>query len=201
VVYDVATGKSTDVTKDRSPHSSPVWSPDGSQIAYLSGDSIYRKPSDGSGTEELLYKHMSGAPVALTDWSADDSLCFWLADDTTFALPLKGDRKPTRVAHGRGGRFSPDSHAVAYTSNESGRFQIHAGSMSSKGGGLGGIAWRQDGKEIYYVGYPDQALMAMDVATGDSRVLFRPGGGIQSPAQLSNISSRDGQRFVFLIQK
>ena len=178
VVFDIATGKAAQITSDASPHSAPVWSPDGKQIAYLSGSSVYRRASDGSGSEELLYKQSPGAPIALTDWSADGLLCFWMQDDTTFALPLNGDRKPVELFHGRGGRFSPDGRSLAYTSNESGHFEIHVGplagglpggkaSQASKGGGLGGVAWRQDGKEIYYIGYPEQTVMALDTAHRD----------------------------------
>ena len=32
-IYDVATGTGTPITRDPAPHSSPVWSPDGTEIA------------------------------------------------------------------------------------------------------------------------------------------------------------------------
>jgi hypothetical protein len=71
-------------------------------------------------------------------------------------------------------------------------------------GGIGGIVWRKDGKELFYLSQPPrQAMMAVDVATGfEARVpqrLFEIPGPIGAPAQLSNVSSPDGQRFVFAV--
>jgi hypothetical protein len=74
----------------------------------------------------------------------------------------------------------------------------------SKEGALGGIFWRQDGKELYYLTLPGFAVMAVDVATspefqaGTPKMLFRVPGGVTGAGQLSNVSSPDGQRFVFL---
>jgi len=61
-VYDVATGKATQITFGQSTErtQSPVWSPDGSQLAFVGlragSFGIYRKASDGQGSEELLHK-------------------------------------------------------------------------------------------------------------------------------------------------
>ena len=53
----------------------PIWSPDGSQVAYVSKrgsfSSIYRKAWDGTGNEEQLFQYTPGAGMVLTDWSAD----------------------------------------------------------------------------------------------------------------------------------
>jgi dipeptidyl aminopeptidase/acylaminoacyl peptidase len=65
-VLDVATGKSTRITANQTREGAqwPVWSPDGSQVAYgaLRGGyfGLYRKASNGAGTEELLYQHPGG---------------------------------------------------------------------------------------------------------------------------------------------
>ena len=76
----------------------------------------------------------------------------------------------------------------------------------SKDAALGGIFWRKDGKELYFfnlVGLVPNALMAADLAitpevqTGVPRMLFRL-TGVTGPAQVSNIASGDGERFVFL---
>ncbi len=219
-VYDVATGKGTPITSDAATNTSPVWSPDGREIAYVSNQNeMYRKASDGSGKEELLYKHTPGTAMYLTDWSPSAGLCFW-ADDVVYALPLEGDRKPAVLFSGfgaRGGRFSPDGRYVAYSSNQSGRFETYIASLKnpaekplqvSKDGALGGIFWRQDGKELYFmalVGLMPTGVMAVDLTAGPDlqagipRLLFRP-TGVNSPAQMSSIATRDGERFVFLVQ-
>jgi hypothetical protein len=76
----------------------------------------------------------------------------------------------------------------------------------STGQAIGGIFWRQDAKEMFFLNSPEQAVMAVDVTTspafeaGTPRLLFKLPSPMLAPAQLSNISSRDGQRFVFLAQ-
>jgi hypothetical protein len=217
-VLDAATGKGTQITSDPVPHTSPVWSPDGKQIAYVSSQNeIYRKASDGSGSQELIYKHTPGSTVFLTDWSVDGQLCFWLAD-VIYGLPLEGDRKPVALvseAGARGGRFSPDGRYLAYSSNLSGTFAVYVAPLKttvskplqvSKDPALGGIFWRGDGKELLFMGLAGLApngVLAVDLTPGSEmqagipRLLFRP-TGVNSPAQLSNIASRDADRFVFL---
>jgi len=219
-VLEVSAGKAIQVTSDDAPHTSPVWSSDGKQIAYLANQNeVYRKASDGSGNGELIYKHTPGSAVFLTDWSVDGQLCFW-SGDVIYGLPLEGDRKPIVLvseAGARGGRFSPDGRYLAYSSNPSGTFAIYIAPLKNKAGkplqvskdpALGGIFWRGDGKELYFMGLAGLApngVLAVDVTLGTDlqagtpRQLFRP-AGVNSPAQLSNIASRDGERFVFLAQ-
>ena len=47
----------------------PVWSPDGSEIAYLRGDSIVRKPVAGGGAEAVVWN--GTGILSLNDWSGD----------------------------------------------------------------------------------------------------------------------------------
>jgi hypothetical protein len=233
---DVATGKGTAISSDPALDTAPVWSPDGRSIAYVSvrdnTHGLYRRAADGTGNEERLYQHATGASIVLTDWSADGRfLCFW-SGDTMFVLPLTGDRTAVALKDqafvGRGGRFSPDSRLLAFNSNQSGRFQIYvrpvetsslardgaaappaveaAGSQISSDGGIGGIVWRKDGKELFYLSQPPrQTVMAVDVTTSPAfeakppRALFEIPNPIGAPAQLSNVSSPDGQRFVFAV--
>ena len=77
----------------------------------------------------------------------------------------------------------------------------------SKDGAMGGLNWRQDGRELYFLS-PDTAtrevkVMAVDVTTtpgfsvGPPRELFRLKGPLPgNPAQWKNVTP-DGQRFVF----
>ena len=223
-VYDIATGKGTPITADATPNITPVWSPDGKQIAYVgvfsseSYSAIYRKAADGSGQEELLYKHTPGAPVYITDWSVKGQLCFW-SGDVIYGLPLDGDRKASALVGGkfpaRGGRYSPDGRLLAYSANMSGRFETYIMRLDnpndkalqvSKDAALGGIFWRKDSKELFFfnlVGLIPSALMAADLTidpelqAGVPRTLYRL-AGVGSPAQVSNIASGDGERFVFL---
>src|SRR5436309_6622728 len=75
-VLDIATGAKTRLTT--SPRTefvmAPVWSPDGSRIAYVTirkgQEGIYVRAANGQGSEELLFKN-PGAFMNLADWSAD----------------------------------------------------------------------------------------------------------------------------------
>ena len=233
--FDVDTGKGTSISSDAALDTAPVWSPDGRSIAYVSvrdnTHGLYRRAADGTGNEERLYQHTTGAPIVLTDWSADGRfLCFW-SGDTMFVLPIAGERTPIELKgqefFGRGGRFSPDSRLLAFNSNQSGRFQIYvrpvetssiarrprrgavvdaARSQVSSDGGIGGIVWRKDGRELFYLSQPPrQTVMAVEVTTSPAfearapRALFELPTPVGAPAQLSTVSSPDGQRFVFAV--
>jgi Tol biopolymer transport system component/mono/diheme cytochrome c family protein len=221
--FDIATGRGAAVTADEAVDSAPVWSPDGRSLAYVSirddRRGIYRRNADGTG-EELMYQH-SARGIILTDWSQDGRfLTFW-EGDAMYLLPVTGSRTPVAfdptAFSGRGGRFSPDGRRLAFNSTRSGTFEVYVqpfdpetaaprgeGRQVSRGG-VGGIFWRRDGRELFYLSQPGQAVMAVDIAgddelqTGPPRQLFTLPTPVGTPAQLSHISSPDGQRFVFAV--
>jgi eukaryotic-like serine/threonine-protein kinase len=110
----------------------PVWSPDGTQIAFRSdrkGHALYAKPSNGGGSEQLLLETLD----APQDWSKDGFLLYFKVDAKTgrdlWALPITGtDRKPRAVANTSydevAGQYSPDGRWVTYETNESGQFEV-----------------------------------------------------------------------------
>jgi hypothetical protein len=105
------------------------------------------------------------------------------------------------------GQFSPDGGWVAYQSNESQRNEIYVASFPGASGKrqistTGGTfpRWRQDGKEIFYMG-PDRRLMAAEVTTqggtlevGQVRPLFSAANMAQG-TPVYDVSA-DGQRFL-----
>ena len=105
------------------------------------------------------------------------------------------------------GNFSPDGKLVAYSSNESGRFEVHVQTfpltdrqwtVSTTGGYE--PRWRADGREMYYLSL-DQKLMAVRVGPGPSfdapTEVFQvrvAGGPTQNRTHY--VPSRDGKRFL-----
>jgi Tol biopolymer transport system component len=101
-------------------------------------------------------------------------------------------------------RFSPDGRWLAFSSDESGRFEVYLAAFPGPGekvqlstsGGYG-LAWRRDGKELYYLS-SDGKLMAVQVrSSGPSiqadapQVLFEP-----HPLATAFDAAPDGQRFL-----
>jgi Tol biopolymer transport system component len=228
---DLASGKSVAVTSDTPPENAPIWSPDGKQVAYVSTRGnyagIYRKAADGTGEEELLFRYTPGAGMVLTDWSPDGKfLTFYTG--VLLLVPLRENEKALErqaiewlredydVAQGR---FSPDGRFLAYLSNEAdlNKMQVYVRPFDankpetpapgqavqvSRNGAIGMIAWRQDGKEMYFM-TRDWEVMAVEVnstpifQTGTPKLLFKlPGPLPGNPAQWKNVS-RDGERFIF----
>jgi len=174
-VLDLARGVRTRFTFGPVANQYPVWSPDGKWIAYdsLRGDrfQIYRKRSDGSGAEELLWagdKDQSSPD----SWSRDGNNIIFsrhlsttpfpvrrsTADSEIWSLPLQGDRKPRLLVRGGAdGILSPDGRWLAYLSIESGSPQVYVVGVGNNQGkwqvsANGGDQphWSQDGKELYY---------------------------------------------------
>lgn len=222
-VLDLASGASARLTTSarRDFVQSPVWSPDGSKVAYVAmrkgQEGIYTRPANGQGAEELVYKN-PGAFLNLSDWSPDGkSLTFAFSDmkgGTLYTLPLEGgpDRKAIEIFKTElqvfGPRFSPDGRFLSYTvidkANKAEIFVRPADPAASAGpwqvseGAVGTAFWRRDGKEFYYAAR-DRSVMVADVSTTPSfsftkaRVLFKPQGAV--PDFVRNISA-DGERFL-----
>src|SRR5262249_18239563 len=108
-ILDLERGTTQRFTFDASQdNSSPVWSPDGSQIVFSSRRAasfgLYKKPSNGVGSEELLFESKSAkTPMS---WSPDGkSVLFYNIESSTtgdlWTLPLSGDKKPSTYLSSR----------------------------------------------------------------------------------------------------
>jgi Tol biopolymer transport system component/predicted Ser/Thr protein kinase len=177
-ILETARDSSLRLTFDPSDDSMPVWSPDGSLIAFDSArkpNGIYRKPSSGAGSEELISQEKLRFPL---DWSGDgQSLIFQFSFPATRGniglLPLSGNGKPRELIASTAdevqAQLSPDGHWIAYCSDESGQYEVYVRPFPSSEGrwqvsAAGGYEprWRRDGKEIFYLA-ADRKLMAVPV--------------------------------------
>jgi Tol biopolymer transport system component len=108
----------------------------------------------------------------------------------------------------------PDSHWLAFTTNETGTNQIVVRAFPDPNGSKttvtagGGIypTWRSDGRELYYLAL-DRKIMAVPVQEDGDRIVFGPPTPLfQSPLTIPTITTvhqldvtGDGKRFVFIV--
>jgi Tol biopolymer transport system component len=194
-IIDTVRGIRTRLTFETAFDILPIWSSDGSRVAFSSNRkgtfSIWSRLSSGAGAEEQLVE--LGQSSTPSDWSADGRfLLFRNIDPQTatdlWVLPLFGDKKPFPFLktpfEDYDGQFSPDGRWIAYASNESGRFEIYVQPFPGPGGKLlisadGGLQprWNKNGKEIFYISL-DSKMMAVPVKLSQDgkslRQMLRP---------------------------
>jgi eukaryotic-like serine/threonine-protein kinase len=223
-IYDVARGVRTRFTFDPSDDAFPVWSPDGSRIAFARRKAlleIYQKASSGAGMEEVVVSNNAANTIS-ADWSPDGKFLSYTTFGSStgadlFIAPLSGDPKPMPFLqtpfNEAIGQFSPDGRWIAYQSNESGRQEVYVAPFPGPGGKwqvstAGGVGqrWRRDGKELFYVSNADNKLMAADVSGQGAafevrsvRALFEMKGRRTGNNISSFDASADGQRFLINI--
>jgi len=170
----------------------PVWSPDGSQIAFASDragqSTVFRKAVDGGSDEALAYRGRSGAFAR--DWSRDGRTLLVDVDEEVggrSAMVSLADGQATPVLDGSSnevgfGRISPDGRWIAHEAFANGRREIFVSSLAGDRASQrfrlstnGGILpnWRADGGEIYYeTGVGD--VMAATVSGGARLTVTQP---------------------------
>jgi eukaryotic-like serine/threonine-protein kinase len=199
----------------------PVWSPDGSKIAFgndqLGAFDLYVQPVTSQGKAELVYRSTSAKHP--DDWTHDGKFILFSEinpgmSSGIWALSLPEHKAAAIVdtIHYEGyPTLSPDGKWLAYQSDESGTDAVYVqpfdngapgtkklSTISVGGGGL--PRWRRDGGELYYMTQPGRVYaVAVHPSGGDfafdpPRELF---GTRPSPKSwnLYDVSA-DGQRFL-----
>ncbi len=183
-IYDTSSGAGTKFAFSPAHDNVPVWSRDGKRIAFASDRKakgahfdLWVKPIDGRKEEVLAESPDNRTPE---DWSPDGrfltfdvvqargkrNLQMWILDTAA------GHRVVPVATEGWNqvnSRFSPNGRWIAYTSDETGREEIHVRAfpgpgekwqVSTSGGHL--PVWRRDGKELFYLSL-DNKMMAVPV--------------------------------------
>ncbi|HEY3203267.1 MAG TPA: protein kinase [Thermoanaerobaculia bacterium] len=217
-IYDTSSGVGTKFVFSQAHDANPIWSPDGTRIAFASDRKakgahadIWIKPLDG-GKEEIFAE--SADDRTPEDWSPDGhSLSFSVIrargqrNTQLWILDTAGGRRvfpfATEALTQVNSRFSPDGRWIAYASDESGKFEVYVQAFPGPGGkwrvstaGGGNPAWRRDGRELFYLSL-DNKLMALPVTPGGT---FHAGSPVPlfpvHPKDFHNDVSSDGRRFM-----
>lgn len=221
-ILDASSAAASRLTFHPGADFNPVWSPDGTRIAFSSNRQaqldLYQVDATGAGTEKLLLA--SSEAKYAHSWSPDGRLLVYGTFDVgtradLWLLPMSGERAPIPLLQTRHNeeqaQVSPDGRWFAYTSDESGRSEIYVQDFPSpvrkwqiSTAGGGDARWRADGRELFFIA-DDRTLMAVDVreaATfehGPPRALFDTGMQPHwGEARNHYDVSRDGKRFLFM---
>jgi serine/threonine-protein kinase len=213
-VYDILRGTLTRLPSEGDNHV-PIWSPDGQRITYLlnkpGGSEFFSIPASGIGSGESLTDrtiNLSGL-VPMSSSADGNELAFANRGDI-WLLPRSGAPRPfvnSRFTETTPA-FSPDGHWLAYSSDESGRFEVYVQSVSGSGekyrisidGGTEPV-WARSGRELYFRN--GEQLMVVEVSSKSTFGTIRPrllfGGTFARGEGFTNYDVfPDGKRFVML---
>ncbi len=118
---------------------SPVYSPDGGKLAYVSNESglgqVYVAPASGGATGVMV----TSSPVRSTDpaWAPDGSAIAFVAAETDICLinPDGGGLRQLTRNQGENAHpsFSPDGKTIVFSSNRNGRHQLFVMNVDGTG--------------------------------------------------------------------
>ena len=210
------------VTDDVAVEFDPAWlRPHGNHLVFNSvrtgSFSLFRRPSDSSGTDTLVVQGEFGRNSYITpDSSPDGKFLIFVGGvgvGELFVQELTENAKPSVFFQSRVAElnpaFSPDGRFVTYSSNATGRFEIYVRRFPDAGGeqrisrdGGSSPRWRSD-KEIVFLS-PDAGMMSAPVFLGATfrsdtpRPLFRTGLVLNGQNRPYDVT-RDGRRFLLLV--
>ena len=218
-LLDLAKGTNTRFTFNRSATGghSPIWSPDGERIAFVTSEGVSQRLANGAADAELIVK-TDGTPY-LDSWSRNGEYIFFSMNDASnsrrdIRLLRMADhsvsvwlKEPANEAQAI---ISPDGKWVAYTSDESGRSELFIRPFDRAGAGqsarwrvsrdgASSPAWRNDSKELFF---KDLTGVPVSVSVSASGNTFEAGVPQRLPIQGSigpwGVTG-DGKRFLFAL--
>lgn len=187
-VYDVEHETEARLTTDGSFSRAPVWSPDGTRIAYASIRdngrlNVYVVPSDRSAAPEPLI--VDDVDMIPTSWSTDGKHLLVDHGDPgeteIWVITMEGEPEARPVVQTRpwvySGYFSPDGKWLAYTSREEGADDVFiipfpgpgAKTKVTRGGGTM-LDWGTS--QRLYISGNDQQAMVTTIQETDGGIRF-----------------------------
>jgi Tol biopolymer transport system component len=216
-IYDLRRETTKRLTFNTAFIAAPIWSPDAKSLIYFSnqtrGNDLYIKDSDGAHEEKLILHN--GLEQFASDWSKDGKYILYTRGSELWVLTypeLTSSLFLKSPAIVTGAQFSPNGKWVAYSSNETGRWEVYVTSFPEARGkwqvsvGAGEQPrWRSDGKELFFLS-AENRMMAAPVTTETNLDFGTPIALFQTAPRQPNSSrdefsydvSKDGQRFLIL---
>jgi eukaryotic-like serine/threonine-protein kinase len=217
-VRDLVRDVSSRLTFDPKDDIWPFWSPDQTRIAFASNRSgtfcVMSKLSNGTGSDEFIYKDTDGVHTGPSQWSRDGKYLAvgryvqgqWDAGVIDVAT-RKCRWVLTTNFNEQYPALSPDGRYMAYQSDETGVYQVYVLDLAGTGGkwqisNTFGVnpTWRSDGKELFY--FSRGNLLALTVSTGANFEAGTPVKLFDTKLEMSGYRGRrydvssDGQRFL-----
>jgi serine/threonine-protein kinase len=222
-VYEWQRDAMTRLTFGGGLNSQPVWSPDGRYIVFQAmGGMSWTRADGGDKPQALTQSKNIQSPWSFT---ADGKrLAFQEvigSGDVLWTIPLESDGPGLRAGKPevflqtpfdqRFPTFSPDGRWLAYSSSESGMFQVYVRAFPDKGGkwqvsNSGGVypVWSRNGRELFFRTEDGRMMVANYTVKGDLFVADKP--QVWSEKRLANVGftpnydvAPDGKRIVALM--
>jgi TolB protein len=165
----------------------PVWSPDGSRVAFLRDSQLYVMNADGGGVRQLTsgdkinsYSEYAGWSDPPIGWSPDGTRIDYVDSGATVVLDLASGAKTSFP--GVTLRWSPDGSRVAYepgtkpasivVSSADGSSPVTVASAES----VGSVAWSPDSQRLAYITYTgNRGTLAVVQADGTGATTLASG--------------------------
>jgi len=214
---DLARSGASPLSSLRGRNDAPVWSPDGARVVWSNDadgvQNLYVKSVNDASPAQLLYESGvlfkgprewsgDGRWIVMSQLDPDTSQNLWLVDAT-------GAKQPPAVivrtpVRDEAAAISPDGRWLAYTSEESGRYELYAQPFPSPGrkvqvsdGGAVRAWWTADGRQLVFLGGDYRSLWRVDVKPGETLTVGEPRQFATLPADIVWVDAMpDRQRFL-----
>lgn len=216
-LYDVATNTPSRITSFGGAVG-PTWTPDGRFLVFFSTqnaqDAVWRAPADGSTAPERVVS-IDGV-FALSVSRDGQQLIFQRIMNGRWSVwyaSLSGDHTPHPFIAEKFDAYmpalSPDGHMMAYSANESGRFEVYVRPFPGPGAAVrvsedGGAEplWSANGHKLFFRG--DRRMLAADIAirptisVTNRRVLFTDAFDGDMPMPHRNYDVTRDEKFIMI---
>ena len=180
-LVDLNRGSAVPLSSGKGRNDSPVWSPDGSRVAFAADregpQNIYVKSVGDPAPEQVLYKSEVAFKIPAS-WSPDGA---WISINQVdrgtaqniWLLPAAGGslklffEGPTRD---NPGAISPDGRWITHVSDDTGRFQLYVQSFPTPGHrvqisqtGAVTMWWTHDSRQLLYIDDDMRTLWRVDL--------------------------------------